>query len=115
MTLHDMIESDASAVFCNVNDFAESATYYAWHGSARAITVIVERDPLAVFGPDGDDVLPSFAVKVVNSTTLGISSEELNLGGDAIEFAVRVGQDKSMRTITRLIEHDEGMLVLECR
>lgn len=115
MTLHDMIQSDAATVFCNANDFAEPATYYTWHGSAREIMVVIERDPLAVFGPDGDDVLPSFAVKVVNSNTLGISSDELNLGGDAIEFAVRVGKPKSRRSITRLIEHDEGMMVVECR
>jgi hypothetical protein len=68
-----------------------------------------------VFGPDGDDILPSFAVKVVNSTTLGISSEELNCGGDSLEFAIRVGKPVSRRSIMRVIEHDEGMLVLECR
>jgi len=115
MTLHDMIQADASTVFCNVNDFAETATYYASHGSAREINVVIERDPLAVFGPDGDDILPSFAVKVVNSTTLGISSEELNCGGDSLEFASRVGKPVLQRSIMRVIEHDEGMLVLECR
>ncbi len=115
MTLHDIIQSDASAVFCNVNDFAELVTYYAWDGSSRDIYAVVERDPLAVFGPDGDTILPSFVVKVTNSATLGISSEELNLGGDSIEFAVRVGQETSIRTITRLLEHDEGMVILECR
>ena len=115
MTLHDMIQSDAATVFCNVNDFAEVVTYYARHGSAREITVQVFRDALGVLGEDGDTVLPTFEIHCKNDSTLGISSEELNLGGDAIEFAMRVGQSKARRAITRLISHDEGMLVLECR
>jgi hypothetical protein len=45
----------------------------------------------------------------------GIISEELNLGGDMIAFAVRVGQAVQRRTITKLLAHDEGMLTLECR
>lgn len=115
MTLHDMIQADASSVFCNVNDFAEQITYYARLATSREIYAVVVRDPLAIFGPDGDDILPSFEVHVVNNKTTGITSEELNLGGDSLEFAVRVGQPKSMRTITKLISHDEGILVLECR
>jgi len=115
MTLHDMIQADASTVFCNVNDFAEPATYYAFHGSARDIMVIIDREAFAVFGPDGDTVLPAFAVKAVNSSSLGISSEELNCGGDAIAFPIRIGQSVSKRSVIRIIEHDEGMLILECR
>ena len=115
MTLHDMIQADASTVFCNVNDFAEVVTYYARHGSAREMTVQVFRDAFGVLAEDGDTVLPTFEIHVKNDSTLGISSEELNVGGDSIEFAVRVGQAKARRSITRLISHDEGMLVLECR
>lgn len=115
MTLHDMIQADAATVFCNINDFAEVVTYYARHGSARDITVQVFRDALGVLAEDGDTVLPTFEIHVKNDATLGISSEELNLGGDSIEFAIRVGQAKSRRSITRLVSHDEGMLILECR
>jgi len=115
MTLHDMIQSDAATVFCNVNDFAESVVYHPRLSSCRHIDAVVIRDPLAIFGPDGDDVLPSFEIHVANDVTTGITSEELNCGGDYLEFAIRVGQPNSMRSITRLISHDEGMLVLECR
>ena len=75
----------------------------------------VFRDALGVLAEDGDTVLPTFEIHVKNDSTLGISSEELNLGGDSIEFAMRVGQAKARRSITRLISHDEGMLILECR
>jgi len=116
MTLHDMIQSDAETVFCNANDFAEPVTYYARHGSARSINAVVVRETLAAFTEDGgDSVLPVFEIHVINDSATGISSDELNLGGDSIEFAVRVGQDVSKRSITKLTIHDEGMLVLECR
>lgn len=115
MSLHDMIESDALDVFCNVNDFAESVTYYSRSGSARAIDAVVVREQLAILAEDGDAVVPVFEIHVANSCVDGIASDELNLGGDMIEFAVRVGEPVERRSITRLLSHDEGMLVLECR
>lgn len=115
MTLRDMMASDAETVFCNVNDFAEAVTYYPRQAQSRPINAVVVRDPLALFGPDGDDVLPVFEVHVQNDSVLGISSDELNQGGDSLEFPVRIGQPNSVRTITRLISHDDAMLVLECR
>jgi len=107
-----MIQSDASTVFCNANDFAEPVTYYKRDGEARQIDVVIDRQALATME---DTVIPSFEVQVVNDCVLGISSEELNLGGDSIEFEMRVGGGKLKRSITKLLGHDEGMLILECR
>jgi hypothetical protein len=39
----------------------------------------------------------------------------LNLGGDQLEFPDRVGQPPKRHSILKLLSHDEGMLVLECR
>jgi hypothetical protein len=39
----------------------------------------------------------------------------LDLGGDQIGLSPRVGEPSERRSIVRLVEHDEGMLVLECR
>ena len=115
MTLHDLIQSDAINVFANANDFAEPVTYYKKTGKARAINAVVVRDALAILPEDGDTVTPVFEIHVANDIVEGISSEELNLGGDMIAFAVRVGQAVQRRTITKLLAHDEGMLTLECR
>ncbi len=115
MTLHDTIIADAAGVFCNANDFAESATYHPRSGSQRSIDVIINREALAVFSQDGDTITPVFEIQVANDSTLGISSAELNLGGDMLAFAIRVGQSASSRSITKLLGHDEGMLILECR
>ena len=115
MSLHDAIQADAINVFANPNDFAEPVTYYKKTGKARPINAVVVRDALAILPEDGDTVTPVFEIHVANDIVKGISSEELNLGGDMIAFAVRVGQAVQRRTITKLLAHDEGMLTLECR
>ena len=115
MSLHDAIQADAINVFANPNDFAEPVVYYKKTGKARAINAVVVRDALAILPEDGDTVTPVFEIHVANDIVEGISSEELNLGGDMIAFAVRVGQAVQRRTITKLLAQDEGMLTLECR
>jgi len=115
MTLHDVIQSDASLVFCNLSDFAETATYTTREGIQRCIDVVVERQNLQLPAEYGGSVTPVFIVHVANTCTRGISSEELNLGGDTIDLAIRVGEEISQRSIVQMLDHDEGMLVLECR
>jgi len=115
MSLHDMIQADASSVFCNTNDFAETATYRPRSGISRSVRVVIIRDALALVPEDGDTVTPVSEIHVSTTGTYGITSAELDIGGDAIEFEYRLGREARPRTITRLLGHDEGMLVLECR
>jgi hypothetical protein len=119
MTLHDVILSDASAVFTNTDDFAEVVTYHArqqFGGTVptpRAINVVVIREQITSL--DGDTVSPVWQVHVANDFVLGIASTELDLGGDQIELPPRDGKTAERRTITQLLIQDHGMLVLECR
>ena len=115
MTLHDIIEADAKNVFCNPSDFAEPVTYYKADGKARKINMVVNRDALAILPEDGDTVTPVFELYGANDVDEGIASDELNLGGDQIAFPVRVGKPPERRSVIRLIEHDNGMIRLECR
>jgi hypothetical protein len=116
MSLHDVIIADGVKVFCNTNDFAEGdAIYYSYLGGERRVKVVVERQQIQVLPEDGDNVTPVFMVHVANNATTGITSEELNIGGDRIAFADRIGGPVRERTIMRLLNHDEGMLELECR
>lgn len=120
MSLADRMVSDAVNVFLQSDHFAEQVTYYPhrYHTDAarspRTIKAVVTRNQVASFNAD-EQVLPEFEIRVANSATLGISSEELDTGGDQIEFAVRVGETPTRRTIQYVTEHDEGMLVLICR
>lgn len=121
MTLRDQIETDATTVFLSSNDFAETVTYYPYNfsgqvtRSSRSILAVVIRNTAQTFDQDGEHAIPSFEVHVANDSTTGISSDEIDVGRDQIEMAVREGQTATKRTITRLQEHDNGMLVLECR
>ena len=121
MTLRSQIDNDASSVFLSTDDFAETVTYYphtyynATPRSSRSISAVVIRESITVLGEDGDAVLPVYEVHVANSSTIVVSSQELDLGGDQIELAPRDGKAAERKTITRLMAQDHGMLVLECR
>jgi hypothetical protein len=115
MSLRDTIEADALTVFCNDQDFAETVTYWPRVGSSRSIKAVVFREQITAFTEDRETNLPMFQVHVTNSATTGISSEELDTGGDSIELPPRDGKTAQRRSITQLITQDHGMLVLECR
>lgn len=116
MTLKASIQSDASLVFCNLNEFAETVTYWKrGANSGRSINAVVIREQITAFVEDQQTNLPSFEVHVINSNSTGISSVELNTGGDQIELSPRDGKPAERKSITQLITQDEGMLVLECR
>jgi hypothetical protein len=121
MTLRDMIADDAAAVFLADGDFAETVTYYPhrFYGAAerspRTIKAVVIREQIANFAEDVVTVLPSFEVHVANDSTLGISSDEIDTGGDQIAFPPRDGKQAERRSILRITTQDHGMMVLECR
>ena len=120
MSLANRIVTDAAAVFLNSDHFAEDVTYYPhrFHTAAvrepRSIKAVVIRNQVSVFNPD-EQILTEFEVRVSNSATAGISSAELDTGGDQISLAPRVGETPVKKSIQYLTEHDEGMLVLICR
>lgn len=109
MTLRDAILDDAT-MLVSQNEFGELIEY-----NGREIEAIVFRESLSVLAEDGDTVLPSWEIHVANSSTLGISSTELDVGSDVLVFPPREGQDPEEKTIVRLVGHDHGMLILECR
>jgi hypothetical protein len=120
MSLANRIVTDAASVFLNSDHFAEDVTYYPhrFHTAAvrepRSIKAVVIRNQVSVFNPD-EQILTEFEVRVANSSTTGISSAELDTGGDQISLAPRVGETAVKKSIQYLTEHDEGMLVLICR
>ena len=117
MTLHSLIASDAVTVFCNTDDFAEVVTYWARGAtSGRSIDAVVFREQITAFDANGGQTnLPAFEVHVANDSALGISSTELNTGGDEIAFPPRDGKTAVRKAVLQLITQDHGMLVLECR
>lgn len=120
MTLKDMIEDDNATVFLNTGDFAETVTYYprtltATANSSRSISAVVFRNQLEQVTENGLSVLPVWEVHVANDSAIGISSTELDVGGDQIGFPPRDGETATKKTIVMLLVQDHGMLVLQCR
>lgn len=115
MTLRSSVVTDATVVFTSTNDFAESVVYRPLGGSSRTINAVVIRQLAELISDDENRVVPVFEVHVINETCTGISTAELNLGGDRIDIAERVGKTPLPRSIVQIIDQDEGMLVLQCR
>ena len=120
MPLAARILTDARNVFLNSDHFAETVTYYPhrFHTDAvrepRSIKAVVIRNQVSVFNPD-EQILTEFEVRVANDATTGITSAELDTGGDQILLAPRVGETARKVSVQYMTEHDEGMLVLTCR
>jgi hypothetical protein len=113
MSLKNSIQNDATLVFLSQDEFAERVTYYPFSGSPREIDAVVFSQSMELMD-EGNTIVPSFEVHVANGPE-GISSDEINLKVDQIEFPVRDKLAASKRTIVRIQDQDEGMLVLECR
>ena len=121
MTLASSIVTDATTVFLDTDDFAETITYHPhrYYGDAarsdRSIVANVVRQSIVIMEGVTESVSPVWEVTVANSTTTGINSDELDLGGDAFTLSPRDGKTAERRSIVRLISQDAGMLVLEVR
>jgi hypothetical protein len=114
VTLKQTISTDANTVFLNTDEFAEVVLYRPVLGASRSIKAVVIREELASSEESGGAVTPVFEVHVANDSTTGISSSDINLGGDSLEFPVRDGLANSTRRIVSILFQDTGMLVLQC-
>ncbi len=93
------------------------AVYFGNGGIAapipRVINAIVDRNPIGPT-PAGHDS-PVMYVWVDNDATTGISSAEIDRGGDRIEVAQVIGKTKVQRAINRILRQTLGWLLLEIR
>ena len=93
-----------------LGQFGEPITYQPTAGGERSISAIVERDPPAIFDASGGAVLPKLTIRVLNSATDGISSDEVNIGTDEISIRLHVSDalPKTFSFMTQLSE-DSGV------
>lgn len=84
--------------------FGESVVYYPRGSSVgRTIKAIVDRSEA-----------PQFVVRVKNDPGDGISSQELDTGGDEISFSLREGEDSVRRSVVSLLDDSSGMTRVVC-
>ena len=115
MTLRSTIISDVATVFTNTNDFAETVLYRPLGGATRSISAVVFRQVAELISDAENRLVTVFEVHIKNDGCSGIATSELNLGGDQIDIAERIGKAAKPRAIVQVIDQDEGMLVLQCR
>ncbi len=105
-----LLSGEADTFLAN---FGEPVTYHPKGGSTRDIIAIVDRNPIAsITGlPHGNT--PKMLIIVKNDADGGISSSEVNAGGDKVALSVRIGETAQQRRITSVVWNDIGMMHLE--
>lgn len=108
----DTLTQAADAVFLLPN--REYVTYIPASGSQRRIKALIERydETDKIANLDGGSS-PALTVLVANSATSGISSDELDTGGDKMEIMPRDGKRPVTARITELLSHDAGWCRLQ--
>jgi len=95
--------------------FAENIKYIPQGGGARNIQAIVDRESPGPIGDAAYGNSPTLKITVINSDTTGISTSEINCGGDKAELAVRYGETPQQRLIKKILSQDAGMMTIEVR
>jgi len=116
MTLRDSIKADATTVFLQTDEFAETVEYRPRNGGKRSIIALVDREPPSFWDAAGNVVTPTIVIHVANSCTKGISAKEVDTGGDSVVVSVRQnGVPPATLSIMQLTYQDDGILKLALR
>lgn len=96
-----------------VRQFGELIVYYPGGSTdeAREIQAIVERGEEVVDG----QVTPAILCRVIDDTTLGIGSLEINDGRDQVSVADVSGGTRKRRELTRMTDDSNGMVRFKIR
>lgn len=96
--------------------FGEYVTYYPRDGSdGRRVKAMVERGTLEIIAETGDVTSQAIIVRVENDDRCGISSDEVDTGGDEIEVALRIGVTAQRRAIVRVLNDNAGLVRVLCQ
>lgn len=95
----------------------ETITYYPSGGSSRSITGAVVRNPVTEIDAAPGPINAPFAhIQVIDDSTLGIASDEINTGADEIGYKINIGDAAvSQRPIAKIVSRTGGMMTLEVR
>lgn len=108
MSIFDGIDEAAAVVL--LATFSETVTYYPQGGGSREIQAAVDRGVVSDI-PGGRT--PMAMMLITNDATLGITSAELDRGGDRIGYPVNIGEDATIRPIKQMPSQTTGMIILE--
>lgn len=91
--------------------FSEPIGYYNAAGDAvRTIDALIERNVEMIDETGGTVAANAMIIRVRDSATLGISSTEIDTGGDEVSVALRVGEDAQRRAIVKVLSTENGLV-----
>lgn len=94
---------------------AKTIIYYPRGGGSRSIEAIIEYPgPAAIDGLLGGS-RPVIDIYVKNDSISGISSAEVDTGGDKVDVPMRFGLSASRMRIVNLIGHDKAVLHVQAQ
>lgn len=96
------------------DDLAEKVVYRPGGGEPRTVIAHVLRNPPQGLDGQSHGAAPFAVMTFANDRIEGVHSDEVNLGRDTVEYAVRKGEETEARSIKRE-RHDAGQVVLEVR
>ena len=108
MSIFDGIDQAAAVVI--IKTMGETVTYYPQGGGSREIQAAVER---VVVSEIAGGRTPMAMMLITNDVTRGITSAELDRGGDRIGYPVNIGEDATIRPIKQMPSQTTGMIILE--
>jgi len=98
-----------------LSDFGEAVVYRPRAGQPRPIRALVDRSPPAPVAEAPGALAPRIRLVVRNDDRLGVSSREVDTGGDRVEVAVRLGRAPESLAVVRVAAQDAGLVELEAR
>ena len=90
----------------------ENVVYWPRGGGSRPIVAIVDREPSKKLEGMPHGFSPKLVFWVANDPVIGISSSEIDTGGDLIEVALRIGQVAQKLSMVKIGSQDVGMIKL---
>ena len=98
-----------------LEQFAEDIKYIPAGGGVREIAAIVQRQNPQQLGSAPHGLSQTLVVSVANNSVTGISSSEVDTGGDKIEVPFKIGKPAQTGRITKIVSQNHGFLKLEVR
>ena len=97
-----------------IDSFSGASVYYLPRsGTGRSIkaTVDYQKETPGISRPTGGR--PHLVILVKNDPVTGISSKEIDTGGDKLQISLRYGRTVRNVRIRKILDHDHGFIKFE--
>ena len=94
---------------------AKSITYRPRTGASRSIKAIIDYPGPDVIGGLAGGSRPIMDIYIKNDSTTGISSAEVDTGGDKLDVPLRFGLTAARVRVTKIVAQDKAILHIQAQ